>query len=1054
MNRFASVADFRDFKERLLASRDESTPCIVIPAGTCGRANGAEGLVYAAKRAILEKGLSRKVRLRVTGCHGFCAMEPSVLVRPSGTFYPKVSPEDMGRIVEAVNAGEVVYDLLYKDPDTGDRIERQEHIPFFAKQVRTLLARAEKIDPISIEDYIAAGGYSVIARLLAGGSPGEVVSEVKASGLRGRGGAGFPTGIKWELMARQKSRGGKIIICNADEGDPGAYMDRSLLEGNPHSIIEGMLIGAFATGATQGIVYVRKEYPLAIKHLGFALREARRIGMLGERILGTDFRFDARMIKGAGAFVCGEETALIRSIEGVTGEPQQRPPFPIEKGLYGKPTMINNVETWANTPVVLEQGAAAFSGVGTKGNAGTKIFSLVGKIRNTGLVEVPMGTTIKEIVYAIGGGPVDGERIKAVQTGGPSGGCIPASRFDLPIDYESLKQAGSIMGSGGMIVMDTNTCMVDVARYFVGFLKNESCGKCLTCRKGTQRMHEILEDITEGRGTGEHLELLEELARTVKDTTQCGLGQSAPNPVLSTLRYFKNEYERHIAQKRCDAFVCRELVGPPCQAACPVGTEVWRYTAHIRRREFEEAYRVIREANPFPSVCARVCHHPCEGRCRARDGGKEAVAIRSLKRFITENVNPLTYTRRPLFREPGARVAVVGAGPAGLTCAHYLYLFGHRVTVFEAEAKPGGMLTAAIPPYRLPRDIVNKEIDGLLGGGIVFVPNSRLGRDFTLDTLTDEGFQAVFLAFGAHKGRRLNLEGEDAQGVYDAIDFLKAYNLRRKGLAKGRVGVIGGGNAAVDAARVALRLPEVEEVLLFYRRTRRDMPAFAEEVEEALREGVRLETLVSPARIISREGRLVGVQFTRNRQGDYDKSGRRSVSPVPGRKLTCALDTLIVAIGEQPDSDTLVPLGLGIGRDLTVHIDGDTCSTSRPGIFAGGDAATGPNTVIQAIAAGKKAAAVIDRYVRGVDLEVPLPQAVPNVYIEPPPDGGTQNRDGLRPQQPFLPIPSRKKSFAEVAGCLSVEEAVQEAGRCLRCDLEFVRPPDFASATGEERKMP
>jgi NADH:ubiquinone oxidoreductase subunit F (NADH-binding) len=411
-----------------------------------------------------------------------------------------------------------------------------------------------------VQSYIADGGYSAMVRVLQRGNPEWVLAEVKASGLRGRGGAGFPTGLKWELLAGQPDGHGKFLVCNADEGDPGAYMDRSVLEGNPHSIIEGMLIGAYGTGATEGVIYVRNEYPLAIRHLNVALRQARELGLLGENILGTGFSFQIHLVRGAGAFVCGEETALIRSIEGKMGEPRQRPPFPIQKGIDGKPTAINNVETWANIPVIIQGGAQQYVKNGTPGNSGTKIFSLVGKIRNTGLVEVPMGMPIREIVRDVGGGPAGKARIKAVQTGGPSGGCIPAKRFDLPIDYDSLAEAGSIMGSGGMIVMDENTCMVDVARYFMSFLQDESCGKCFTCRKGIQRMYEILDDVSRGKGTLEQLQLLEELAHVVRDTTMCGLGQTAPNPVLSTLRYFRQEYVEHVENRRCPAGVCKELI--------------------------------------------------------------------------------------------------------------------------------------------------------------------------------------------------------------------------------------------------------------------------------------------------------------------------------------------------------------------------------------------------------------------------------------------------------------------------------------------------------------
>jgi len=581
MERLRSIDEFGSLQSRLKAARDPKTRTIVIPAGTCGQASGANDLIRVTKRELLERGLTDEVHLRITGCHGFCEAEPSVLVEPRGTFYPKVDVNKMIRIVCAVAEDTVHEDLLFVDRATGKPIEKQGDIPFFKGQTRTLLARNERIDPIRIFNYIENDGYSALVKALTSGDPMSVVAEVKGSGLRGRGGAGFPTGLKWELLARQRSANGKHLVCNADEGDPGAYMDRSILEGNPHSIIEGMLVGGYATGANEGVVYVRAEYPLAIKHLRIALRQCHDLGILGEDILGTGFSFDIKLVRGAGAFVCGEETALIRSIEGRMGEPRQRPPFPVEKGIDGHPTIINNVETWANVPVIMTGGAREFAKVGTNGNTGTKIFSLVGKIKNTGLVEVPMGITIDKIVNDIGGGPSGKSHVKAVQTGGPSGGCIPAERFDLPIDYDSLTEAGSIMGSGGMIVMDEATCMVDVAKYFMNFLEDESCGKCFTCRKGIQRMHEILEDISQGKGTTEQLDLLEELATVVKDTTMCGLGQTASNPVLSTLQYFRDEYVQHLAEKRCPAGVCKELITycinenctgcTLCSKTCPEG---------------------------------------------------------------------------------------------------------------------------------------------------------------------------------------------------------------------------------------------------------------------------------------------------------------------------------------------------------------------------------------------------------------------------------------------------------------------------------------------------
>ncbi len=572
MKRMTSVEAFSSFRQRVLkeSTMELAKPCLVISAGTCGQASGSNDVMRIIKRQIIERNLQETISLRITGCQGFCEMDPSIVVEPGNHPYPKVNMEDVPRIIDSALAGEVVEELLYKEKHSNKCYHCQDDIPFFKKQTRTILGENQKIDPIRIMDYIERGGYATFEKILSKPDPEWIIQEIIRSELRGRGGAGFPTGVKWKL-ARNAENGSseKFVICNADEGDPGAYMDRSLLEGNPHAIIEGMIIASVAIGAAQGFIYVRSEYPLAIKHILVAIRQAQQLGILGENILGTGIDFDIDIVRGAGAFVCGEETALIRSIEGKMGEPRQRPPYPIEKGLWGKPTCINNVETLANVPVIIDKGAEEYAKIGVLGNTGTKIFSLVGKITNTGLVEVPLGMKISEVVYDIGGGAVGKAKIKAIQTGGPSGGCIPASLFHLSIDYDSLAEAGTIMGSGGMIVMDEKTCMVDVAKYFMNFLKGESCGKCFTCRKGTQRMYEILDDISRGKGTLEQLDLLEELALAVMDTTMCGLGQTASNPVLSTLRYFREEYVEHVQKKRCSAGVCKELITYSINENCP-----------------------------------------------------------------------------------------------------------------------------------------------------------------------------------------------------------------------------------------------------------------------------------------------------------------------------------------------------------------------------------------------------------------------------------------------------------------------------------------------------
>jgi NADH-quinone oxidoreductase subunit F len=973
-------------------------------------------------------------------------MDPFILVEPGRHLYPKLKMEDVPKVIDATVGGFVDESLIYRDPHDDREYHSQDDIPFFKKQKRTILGSNQKLDPIRIINYIELGGYAASEKVLLDVDPQAIIKEMQKSGLRGRGGAGFPTGKKWELArASGNGIGQKYIVCNADEGDPGAYMDRSLLEGNPHAIIEGLLIGGIAIGASQGIIYVRSEYPIAIKHTIIALRQARDLGLLGSNIMGTGIDFDIKIVRGAGAFVCGEETALIKSVEGFIGEPRQRPPYPIEKGIGGNPTCINNVETLANVPVIIDQGSDAYSQIGVKGNTGTKIFSLVGKIQNTGLVEVPLGIKISEVVYDIGGGPSGKAKIKAVQTGGPSGGCIPAGMFDLPIDYDSLKKAGSIMGSGGMIVMDEDTCMVDVAKYFMGFLKDESCGKCFTCRKGTQRMYEILDDISRGKASMEDLELLEELAHVVMDTTMCGLGQSAANPVLSTLRYFRNEYERHIRDKKCDAYVCKELVGPPCQSACPLGTEAWRYIAHIGHREYDKAYQAIRQYNPFPSICARVCHHPCEPKCRAGATGGNPVAIRALKRFITDRVDPSTFTpqRQEWPVKTAPKVAIIGSGPAGLTAAHYLSLAGCKVTIFEAEDKPGGMLTCAIPPYRLPRETIEKEIDALLDDNVTLKCGVELGRDVNIDGLLEDGYEAVMISIGAHRSKPLRLDSEDVEGVYPSIEFLKSFNLQDKQQAKGKVGVIGGGNSAIDAARTALRLNEVEEVTILYRRTRDEMPAFAEEIEAADQEGIRIETLVTPVKIMSNNGQLKGLECLRNELGEADDSGRRRPVPIEGTDHVIELDTLIVAIGEDSGVDTITPAKAG-GVETTswntVKIDEATLQTSCSGVFAAGDVVRGPNTVVEAIADGKKAAVMIERYLKKEPLLQPIAPRRPSTYVEPVLEEDALSAD--RAETPRAAADWRKRNFAEVEVTLSQSEARKESLRCLRCDLEFTDSKD------------
>lgn len=555
-----SINELEDLRRKILARKERDKTCIAVCGGPGCHAKQCLEIRDAFVDKVIANGLADKVDIKTTGCHGFCEQGPIALIFPQGIFYQKLTIDDVSEIIEETIINyRIVERLLYTDKQTGQSIENHELVPFYKKQMPLILGNNCRVDPHRLDDYLAIGGYYALAKVLNSMEPEEVLDEVKNSGLRGRGGGGFPTGRKWE-STRDAPGDIKYVICNADEGDPGAYMDRSLLEGNPHSIIEGMIIGAYTIGSNEGYVYVRNEYPLALKNITIAIEQAREAGLLGENILGLGFDFDLKVNRGGGSFVCGESTALMASLEGKPGEPRAKYIHTSEKGLWDRPTNLNNVETWANIPLIIDNGSQWYSNIGTQSSKGTKVFSLVGKIKNTGLVEVPMGMTLREIIFGIGGGIPNNKKFKAVQTGGPSGGCIPESLIDLPVDYEKLSEVGSMMGSGGMIVMDEDTCMVDVAKYFTNFLMEESCGKCVPCREGLLRMGEILTDITDGRGKMEDLDLMQDLSEVLKDAALCGLGQTAANPVMSTLKYFRDEYEAHIRDGKCPAGVCTEMI--------------------------------------------------------------------------------------------------------------------------------------------------------------------------------------------------------------------------------------------------------------------------------------------------------------------------------------------------------------------------------------------------------------------------------------------------------------------------------------------------------------
>jgi NADH-quinone oxidoreductase subunit F len=1027
------ISDLEKIREHSLKEKDKlgtllKEKVLVCMGGGC-LASGSQKIKECFANTIHQAGLEKAVTVVGTGCLGPCSHGPVVVMARDKVFYQNVTVDDVEDIVnEHIKNNKIVDRLAFREDNESKPIPVLTDISFFKRQTKIVLRNCGEIDPLSIDDYIGQDGYFALAKVLSGLKQDEVLKEMEKSGLRGRGGAGFPTWMKWSMASKNPSDK-KYILCNADEGDPGAYMDRSVLEGDPHSVIEGMAIGAYAIGADEGYVYVRAEYPLAVERLQLAIDKAKEYGLLGNNILGSGFSFNLEIRMGSGAFVCGEETALIASIESKRGEPRPRPPFPASKGLWGKPTVLNNVETFANVSPIILHGGEWFASFGTEKSKGTKVFALAGSIHHSGLVEVPIGTTLGDLIYDIGGGTATGKPFKAAQIGGPSGGCIPKQHLNVPLDYESLNELGAIMGSGGLIVMDNNSCMVDVARFFLEFVQEESCGKCAPCRVGTKRMLEILQRICEGKGKPNDIDKLIELGNEIKRTSLCGLGQSAPNPVLSTLRYFRHEYEAHILEKHCEAGVCHDLVRAPCQSACPANVDVPGFISLVGEKRYAEALRLHRERNPFAAVCARVCFHTCEEKCR-RVSLDESMAIRAVKRFM---VDQEITVQIPEVRENAEnakrKIAIVGAGPAGLSCAYFLARLGYRPHVFEAEQRPGGMLVQTIPAYRLPREILAREIRMIEGMGVTIETGKRLGKDFTLSELKDKGYEAVFLGIGTPTGLSLNLPGNEADGVVDALNFLRTYNLRGSVPVKKSIVVIGGGNAAIDVARTAIRLGS-EEVRVIYRRTQDEMPAYAEEIDEAIEEGIILHTLTNPIEIVTTDGKVVGVKCNSNKLGAFDASGRRR--PEAEEKFfVIDAEQVIMAIGQTLDCSEIVDgLPIETMHNTMIKVNPDNGQTSVPWIFSGGDSATGPLTVIKAVGSGEKAAAGIDQYLTGANHAFWRKEKKIDTFFDPDADPIMLPRQKVT----LLSAERRKHNFDEVEQVWVESEAVRQARRCLRCD--------------------
>jgi NADH-quinone oxidoreductase subunit F len=1047
VTRIQDFGSFNSVREAGMAKLLPARPRIGVGMGTCGTGNGAEGVYHAFAEAINQGG--RDIKLASVGCFGFCAQEPLVNVRLPGrplVILRRVQASDVRHILDDLAVGQVTEGLALCKIEEWDHLTAHvlygqgypnipswQTIPFFKPQKKIVLRNCGLISPDDIEEYIAIGGYQALYKVLIDANPEMVIEQIKAAKLRGRGGAGFLTGLKWEFLRKAVSDT-KYVICNADEGDPGAYMNRNEIESDPHALLEGMIIGGYVMGASEGIIYIRAEYPLAVHRLTRAIEQARQSGILGDNCLGRGFRFDIRLVEGAGAFVCGEETALIASLEGYAGRPRPRPPFPAQKGLYDKPTNINNVETWYNIAPIVSKGPAWFSEIGSTKSAGTKVFSLVGKINNTGLVEMPLGTPLKTFIYDVGEGGSDGKHIKAVQTGGPSGGCIPQDMFDTPVDYETLAQLGSIMGSGGMVVMDEDNCMVDVSRYFIEFTHSESCGKCIPCRVGLDKSLRILNSFTRGRAAESDLDRLDEMGRMIRDTSLCGLGQTAPNPLLTTMRHFRHEFLDHIRAKRCRAGVCDELALSPCENSCPLHMNIPRFLQLYKEGRIEEAFEAVVMDNPLPASTGRVCQHPCDNRCRRRTLDS-AVNMREVHRTIADTIYQSdrfdALAARIVARKLPAtdrKVAVVGAGPTGLAAAFYLALLGHEVTVYESNPEPGGMLRYALPEYRLPRAVIRSEVELIRRLGVNFHCSVAVGTDVTLNDL-DNQYNAVFLAIGTWKEAWVYLPGTELKGVIPALLFLEAV-AKEEAVRLGRkVAVIGGGNAAIDSARTALRMGA--DVTVIYRRERKDMPAIREETDAAEEEGAKFHFLATPHRIVGDEdGNVKGIEVVKTKLGEFDASGRRR--PVPTeeiRRLEC--DTVILAVGEAVDQDFLRASGLRIKENGTLEVDRYSMETSRSKFYAGGDLISGASNVSNAMGYGKKAARKMDQRLMGTYRWDKIDPGF--VYSNAPPgEPSASQRHNLEE----LPARERVESFVESMISLSPEETLDEASRCLRCDIK------------------
>lgn len=1035
-----TIKDLSAIKKRVANKRELRTKgCtarVTVHMGSCGAAAGAQAVM---NRLVEEVSACHRsdIALSISGCIGLCSREPLVTVETLGResiLYQQVNEQKAEQIFrQHVLGGKVQVDFalargkpMNDEPMTSPSdlegiVPHVSQLKFFALQKPLVLRNRGFIDPEKIDDYIWRDGYLAAAKALRELNPSEIISEIKLSGLRGRGDAGFPTGIMLEFCANSKEQV-RYVLCAAEEVDPEACISRSVIESDPHAVLEGMIISAKAIGAHHGHISCPAEYALASKRLDLAVRQAKAYGFLGKNILKSGFDFDIEVHQIPSSSVCGEETEQTDAAKTGSAPP------PWLSGLsrsWKKSTFLNSVETYVNLTRIILLGGEAYADLGTESSKGTKLLSVAGNVNNAGLIEVPMGTSVGEIVFDIGGGVPGRKKFKAVLVGGLGGGFLSAEHLNTPVDYDALIEVGALMGSGRMVVMDENTCMVDMARHFMEFCQTEICGRCSSSRVESKQMLEILQRICRGEGREGDVELLEEFSQKVKDTSPCRLGKILPNPVLSTTRYFRNEYDAHILDKRCPAAVCSELFKSPCQHACPLTMDIPSYIALVGAGRIDDAYRVLKRTNPFPSVCSRICGENCERKCQ-RGHMDEAVAIMHLKRFVTDHAERSKGGPLPILRKE--KVAVVGAGPSGLTAALELRRRGYGVTVFEALPEAGGMLRWAIPAFRLPRHELDQEIEDILQTGVQLLSPRRVGDDVPFKEL-EKKFDVIYLATGAQKSASLNIPGEDVEGVLGALEFLRAHHLGKGIKVAKKVAVIGGGISALDAARTAVRLG-AKKVTVYYRRGREDMPAPPELVKEAEEEGVTVMDRVAPVRVIPQYGKVRGLELTQTRPDRFDQTCRRQPKPIMGSEFIENAEMVIAAIGRVADLDFL-PKESGIDRhEAKLKVDRHL-STTNAKVWAGGDLVTGPAMVVDAIEAGQRAAREIDHAIRSAKGESPW--VAPAEEPLPIPFENAKPGERSRVAIPEAPPKVRRVDFREVKLGYTTEMALAEARRCLCC---------------------